>query len=77
MSPLKCSMVAGFYKISLLAIFDTFTQVRLANSFTYVPVRLEENINVYTVQGRGQDGTLWYPCLYFSGRGYFAFNRNS
>jgi len=25
MSPLKCSMVAGFYKISLLAIFDIYT----------------------------------------------------
>jgi len=40
-------------------------------------VLLEENINVHTVQDRGQDGTLWYPYLYFLGRDSFAFNRNS
>jgi hypothetical protein len=33
-------------------------------------------VYIQTVQSRNQDGILWHPWLYFSGRGHLAFNRN-
>jgi hypothetical protein len=36
-----------------------------------------DNIYIPTLLGRGQDGPLWHPCLYYPRRERFAFNRNS
>jgi hypothetical protein len=41
------------------------------------PLGLAGVIYIQTIRCRGQDGTLWHPCLYFSWRKWFTFCRDS
>jgi len=70
-TPIKWGRVAVLWERNFLCIYTHTSSVKRARG---TPRFWRGIIYIQAVQGRGQDGTSWYPCWYFPGRRHFTFD---